>query len=269
MTAGGASALYVGKVAHQRYRPRAHKLSYRIYSLLLDLDEIDSLDKRLRLFSFDRGNLFAFYGRDRGVKTARALKGHIEGMLTDAGLAPDGGAIRLLTMPRVCGWAFNPLSVFFCHRRTGELAAIFWQVDNTFGQRHGYLIPVASDAGETIRQSCDKAFYVSPFMDMELRYDFRVAPPSDTLALVIDASDAAGLVLRARQTGRRVELTDADLLKAFFALPLLTLRVVAGIHWEALKLWLKGVGLRHRPPPPAAPISIIRTVSRDTETIIS
>ena len=256
MTSGLASALYPGYVVHVRRRPRIHKLGYRIYSLLLDLDELEALDRKLRWFSLDRFNLFSFHRRDRGDGSGRDLRVQVEAAMTAAGLVLDGGPIRLLTMPRVLGWGFNPLSVFFCYSQANQLTAILWEVDNTFGERHGYLIAVEQTADGNIRQTCVKRLYVSPFMDMDLAYDFRVRAPGKKLAIGIDVSDKAGLLFIARHVAERVELTDAALLRLFFTLPLLTLRVVGGIHWEALKIWLKGVALRRRPPAPDVAISI-------------
>ena len=260
MTPARASALYPGYVVHVRRRPRVHKLGYKIYSLLLDLDELETLHGELRWFSLDRFNQFSFYRRDRGDGSGRDLRVQVEAAMTAAGLVPDGGPIRLLTMPRVLGWGFNPLSVFFCYNRAGAATAILWEVDNTFGERHGYLIPVNEAAGGTIHQTCAKRLYVSPFMDMDLAYAFKVRPPGEKLAIGIDVSDAAGSLFIARHVADRVELTDAALLRAFFTLPLLTLRVTGGIHWEALKIWLKGIALRRRPPPPDMPISIVSRI---------
>jgi DUF1365 family protein len=251
------SALFPGHVSHARSRPKQHRLAYRIYSVLLDLDELDVLGRRLRLFSIDRFNLFSFYRKDRGDRSGSDLRQQVERAMLAAGVTPDGGPIRLLTMPRLLGWAFNPLSVFFCYGNDGVLKAILWEVDNTFGERHGYMIPVENEPGEEIVQHCDKAFYVSPFMDMELGYRFRVSPPAETLSIRIDSFDGEGMVLTARHVARRKALTDAALLKAFVAIPFLTLRVVGGIHWEALKIWLKGVRLRARPSPPEEPVSFV------------
>ena len=258
MSAAWASALFPGNVFHARQRPRVHTLAYRIYSLLLDLDELELLDARLKWFSVDRFNLFSFYPRDRGDASGRCLRAQVEAAMADAGVVADGGPIRLLTMPRVLGWSFNPLSVYFCYARSGDLTAILWEVDNTFGQRHGYLIPAGqADAKGVVRQTCGKRLYVSPFMDMDLTYDFAVKPPGEQLAIEIKVKDDVGLMLLARHSAHRCELTDAALLRAFFMLPLLTARVVGGIHYEALKIWLKGVALRKRPPPPLEPVSII------------
>ena len=177
-----ASALYHGHVTHVRLKPRVHRLSYRIYSLLLDLDELGEVDRRLTWFSVDRFNLFSFHRKDRGDGSGCDLKGQVERAMRAAGIEPDGGPIRLLTMPRLLGWAFNPLSTYFCYRRDGSISAILWEVDNTFHERHAYMIPVdgAGPGGEIV-QHCDKAFYVSPFMDMDLRYRFQVNPPEETL----------------------------------------------------------------------------------------
>lgn len=258
MTQNFQSALFPGHVTHARLRPKVHKLAYKIYSLLLDLDELEALDVKLKLFSLDRFNLFSFYRQDRGDGSATSLRLQVERAMDVAGVTPDGGAIRLLTMPRMAGWAFNPLSVFFCYNRGGEIVAILWEVDNTFRQRHGYMIPVDDAESGRIVQSCDKAFYVSPFMDMRLRYEFEVTPPTDKLAIRINSFDDEGLLLTARHQAHRVELTDGALLRAFFAIPFLTLKVVGGIHWEALKIWLKGIGLHKRPAPPETSITSVR-----------
>ena len=261
-----ASALYPGHVSHVRLKPRFHRLNYRIYSLLLDLDELDQLDHRLKWFSVDRFNLFSFHRRDRGDGSGRDLKGQVERAMRAAGVEPDGGPVRLLTMPRLLGWAFNPLSTYFCYRRDDTLVAILWEVDNTFRQRHAYMIPVEGigDDGEIVQQ-CDKALYVSPFMEMDLTYRFRVRPPRENLSIRIDTSDAEGKVLAARHVACKKELTDRALLGAFFTIPLLTLRVVAGIHWEALKIWLKRVRLVSRPAPPDEPVSVVRLPARQKE----
>lgn len=243
-------ALYVGHVMHRRLRPRAHRLRYRVFSLLLDLDGIDALAARLTLFSRGRFNLLSFHDRDYGDGTARPLRAQVETHLAAAGLAPDGGAIRLLTMPRVMGFAFNPLSIYFCHGRDGALRAILYEVNNTFGQRHSYLLPAAPGQGPIVRQTVAKAFHVSPFMAMDMEYTFRVGPPGDHLSIAITVSDASGPVLIALHAAKRRSLTDRALLRVLLTHPALTLKVVGGILWEAARLWAKGVPVR---PCPAAP----------------
>ena len=252
------SALYVGRVMHQRLRPLRHRLDYRLFSLLVDLDELADLDRRLRLFSVDRFNLFSLHESDYG--DGRGLRQHVDRQLAAAGLR-TGGPIRLLSMPRILGHVFNPLSVYFCHQADGALQAILYEVNNTFGERHGYLIPVdaAQAGGDCITQQCDKRFHVSPFLGLAMRYGFRVEPPRPDragLAIGVSASDAGGAVLQARLDTQRRPLGDAALLRVFVTHPLLTLKVVAAIRWEALKLWLKGVRLHGRPAPPATPVTI-------------
>ena len=258
------SALYTGLVHHRRFGATSHALRYRMTMALLDLDELDALDGGLRLFARNRWGLFAFHDRDHLPAEAPAgasLRTMVEGHLSAAGIAPDGGAIALLSLPRILGYAFNPLSVYFCHRRDGALSAILYEVRNTFRQRHTYVIPVDDQADDQkemiVRQSCDKVFYVSPFLDMDMRYAFRVEPPGETIAVAVDGLRAEERIITASFAGARRELTDAALLRSFLAHPLLSFAVVGGIHWEALKLWLKGAGLRARPLPPQAAATIV------------
>ena len=250
-----ASGLYEGTVTHRRVRPRTHHLRYRIFQVLLDLDELPQLHSRLRLFSRNRFNLFSFHDRDHGDGRGD-LRAYVAGVLAAAGIAFDGGAIRLLAMPRVLGYVFNPISLYFCHDRSGALVAILYEVNNTFGQRHSYLFPIAPGAGPVVRHGCAKAFYVSPFMRMDMDYAFEVAPPGQGVATTIHGSDADGLLITAAFAGQRVELTDGALLRAFFGHPLLTLKVVAGIHWEAVKILLKGIRMTRRPPAPDRAVTV-------------
>jgi len=158
----------------------------------------------------------------------------------------------------VFGTVFNPLSVFFCHRTDGRLHAMLYEVNNTFGDRHSYLLPVSeADARQPVlRQICVKQLHVSPFMDMAMTYHFRIAPPGDRAVVAIEGRDAEGLMIAAAFAGRRHALTDANLLRAFATRPLLGVQVLGAIHWEALKLWRKGVRLRARPQPPAEAVSV-------------
>ncbi len=251
------SALYDGWVMHQRLRPRAHRLRYRILSLYLDLDEIDTLALRCRLFSRNRFNLLSFHDRDYGIGGRKSLRSQIEEHLARAGLPVAGGPIRVLTMPRILGLAFNPLSVFFCYRAEGDLAAILYEVNNTFGQRHAYLIPAKPSSDGVLRQACTKDFHVSPFMEMGLGYTFRLSPPAEKLALQIRVSDGKGLLLTAAHSAGRVAFSDAALLQAFLGHPLQMIRVLGGIHWEALRLWRKGMRIRPSPSPPEQPVTVI------------
>lgn len=252
---GLASGLYCGVVSHARLKPRSHRLAYRIFMLLLDLDELDRLDGALRLFAHRGFALTSFHQADHLGGSGRPLKAQVEAHLAQAGIA-HGGAVQVLCMPRVLGGVFNPLSVYFCHAADGQLSAILYEVRNTFGERHCYLID--APGGGSVRQACDKGFYVSPFMDMDLAYGFRISPPDEAVQVGVDVHDAEGLVMRAVFAGERRELTDAALLRAWLTHPLMTLGVMAAIHWEALKIWRKGGRLRPRPAAPAMPVTVVR-----------
>src|SRR6516225_3307669 len=255
------SSLYPSQVLHVRYKPVAHRLRRQAHYLLIDLEEAQSLAGRLRLFSYNRLNLVSWHERDHGDGSARPLRNQIEEHLRRAAIDPDGGSIRVLCMPRVLGLVFNPLSIFFCYGRDGSLAAILYEVNNTFGQRHSYLFSVAGHAGE-LRHHCAKSFYVSPFMPMALTYRFRLAEPGERLAVHITAQDATGKVLTAVLGGKREDLADGSLLRAFLRSPLLAWHVLGAIHWEALKLWRKGLRHQPRPQPPADPVTFATDLSR-------
>ncbi len=244
------SALYTGRVMHRRLRPRLHQLRYRIFSLLLDLDELDDLDHGLRLFSRNRFNLIAFHDRDHGDGSDTALRAQVERHLRAARVSEPVGRIELLAMPRVLGFVFNPISIYFCRGRDEALIAILYEVSNTFGERHTYVMPVAGD-GTDVRQDIAKRFHVSPFLPMNLHYAFRVRPPGDDVMVAINVLDAQGPILVAVQTGKRRALTDASLARAMLTHPLMTWKVVAGILWEAARLWLKRVPVHRHVGPPA------------------
>jgi uncharacterized protein len=252
-----ASSLYSGHVTHHRLRPKVHRLRYRVFWMLLDLDEIDGLSQKLRLLSRNRFNLASFFDRDHGDGSDVPLRRQAEALLQSAGCDAAGLTIRLFCMPRILGYGFNPLSVYFCYRPDGPLAAIIYQVHNTFGERHSYVLPVES-AADIIEQRCDKDFYVSPFLGMDMSYDFRVQPPAERISVAIQGQEQDQPVISAALSGRRSDLTDAGILKAFAGHPLLTLKVIAGIHWHALRMVLRGFRIEPRQPAvsratPAAP----------------
>ena len=235
------SAIYEGPVVHERLRPKRHRLRYNVFSMLLDLDELSELDRNFGLFGYNRWAPLSFHDRDHGPCTGDALRPWAEARLTEAGIEPDGGAIRLLCYPRIFGYAFNPLSVYFCYRRSGELAAILYEVCNTFKERHTYVITVPEKARQVIRQSCEKAMYVSPFIGMEADYHFRIVPPAAGVNIVIREEDAGGLLLAASFQGVCIPFTARTLSRALIRFPFMSLKIVGGIHWEALRLWLKGL----------------------------
>ena len=259
------SALYVGAVMHRRVRPTVHRFRYRAFWMLIDIDELPKLTARLRLFSHNRFNLFALHDADLGDGSATPLRIQAERSLSEAGIDIAGGSIRLLCMPRTLGYSFNPISIYFCYRPGGELAAIIYEVHNTFGERHSYIASIEAKFGE-IRQNCRKVFYVSPFMDMDLVYHFRLAEPMERVAVGIGASKGGERVLNACLTGLRRELTDGALLLLFFKIPLITAKVTLAIHWEALRLWLKGMRLCKRPAPPARNATVAVSTSNRIES---
>lgn len=237
-----ASGLYTGKVTHARRGRRRHRLAYRVFMLLLDLDELPALDRRLRMFAADRFALTSFRQADHLSGGGPPLKAQVQALLEEAGL-PHGGAVRVLCMPRLLGAAFNPLTVYFCQGPDGAPSAVLYEVNNTFGERGLYLLAAGGE------QTHAKNFYVSPFMDMELTYRFRTRQAGDSIAIEIDAVGAEGVVLTAGFHGARRELSDAALVRAWLSHPVMSLGVLWAIHWEALKIFMKGEPLRSRPPP--------------------
>ena len=235
------STIYRGHVVHDRWRPKRHRLRYRVFSLLIDLDELPDLDRHFAFFAYNSRGPLAFYDRDHGPTTGESLRPWVEAKLREAGLLADGGPIHLLCYPRVFGYVFNPLSIFFCYRRDGSLTAILYEVCNTFRERHTYVLPVSDPSASVIRQGCAKALYVSPFIDMQTDYSFRIVPPGEAVNIVIRQTDAEGLLLAAAFRGEGVAFADSTIVRCLAAYPLMTLKVIAAIHWEALKLWCKGL----------------------------
>lgn len=263
------AALYHGTVLHRRLRPRRHVLRYRVFWMMLDLDLMGEVEAGSRLFAHNRPAVLSFHDSDHGDGSGRPLRPQIEAHLAAAGVDADGGPIRVLCYPRLFGYVFNPLTVYLCHRRDQTLAAIVYEVANTFGERHSYVLPVVSapgaPPGEVIRQSIGKCFHVSPFIGMDARYHFRVQPPGERVAVAITETDAHGAFLHASFTGRFEAFSDRALAKALLRYPLMTLKVIAGIHWEALKLWGKGVPVHRRPAAPVGPVTVAsRTTAPST-----
>ena len=243
-----AAALYLGKVMHARLKPVGHRFNYRVMSLLIDLDRLDAANRQTPLFGVNRAALYSFNEADHGHRDGSSLRAYAQWRATGHGIDLTGGRVVLLCYPRLLGYTFNPLSVYFCYRADGKLALVIYEVRNTFGDIHAYALPVSPDeAGDAgIRQQQDKLFYVSPFVEMAMRYHFRVSPPGESVKLRILESDRDGPLLAATFHGRRRALNTAELLRSFCALPLVTLKITAAIHWEALRLWLKGVRLVRR-----------------------
>lgn len=248
-----AGTLYPGKVMHQRLKPFGHRFNYAVFSLLVDIDRLDELGAMSKLLSVNRSGILSFREGDHVEESGETLRQFADRLLERAGIAEPASRILLLAYPRMFGYVFNPLSTYFAYDAAGVLVAIIYGVRNTFGERHSYVAPVL--AGEMspagIRQTRAKRFHVSPFMEMGLRYHFRILPPGRTVRLRIHETAGDEPLLSATFNGDARPLTDRTLVGCLLRFPLMTVKVIAGIHWEALKLWLKGARFRTSPPPPA------------------
>ncbi|MEM7214210.1 MAG: DUF1365 domain-containing protein [Pseudomonadota bacterium] len=247
-----AACLYFGKVMHARLKPKPHRFSYRIFSLLIDLDRLEEASVSSPFFSVNKPNLTSFNEQDHGMRDGNSLRTYIDELLAKGGIEKPA-KVLLWCNPRVLGYTFNPISVYYCYNSAGETFALVYQVHNTFGQSHSYVAKVSLDANEaaSCRHSVNKRFYVSPFLDMDLRYDFRINPPDENLRIRILEHDAEGPMLSATFSGNKQPLKTSKLLLGISQTLGLSLKIIAGIHFEALFLWLKGIKLRPRPAPPA------------------
>lgn len=237
-----SSCIYLGNVVHHRLVPKEHRFSYNVFSLCLNVDEIDELSRRLTWFSRNRINLVSFYDADLGCKSSESVAVYVRRTLQEAGFGDCGGRVMLLCYPRVLGYVFNPLSVYFCYRSDGSLGVIIYEVSNTFAERKSYIIPIAGSAEALVEQTCAKEMYVSPFTNARGRYEFRVRPPGDNVQVGVNYLNQDVLVLATSFAGtRRRALNDATLVGVLARYPLMTLKVIAAIHYEAARLFLKGV----------------------------
>ncbi|MGQ0671727.1 MAG: DUF1365 domain-containing protein [Hyphomicrobium sp.] len=245
-----AGAAYTGTVVHKRLRPRPHALSYRVFSLLLDVDRIDECAARLWCFNRNRFGLLSFHDRDHGKGDGTPVAEQAREVLARAGIDTGGGRILLLAYPRVLGYVFNPLSVYYAFDAGDRLAALIYEVNNTFGERKSYVVRAGTNRDGVFAQSSPKQMYVSPFAAGSGRYGFRVTEPGESLLVGVQFRDPDGPLLKTHFAGRAEPLTDRTLAGLMLRFPLMTLKVITAIHVEALKLWLKGVPLseRHRSP---------------------
>ena len=237
------SCIYNGEVNHTRFKPVKHFLNYKTFSLLIDLDEIEQLDKSISIFSHNKFNIFSFYNKDHGDRDGSCLKKWVISNLKKYKIEGNISKIKILCYPRIFGYVFNPLSIFYCYENE-KLKSIFYEVKNTFNEQHTYIFKIKD--GEEIKQKCKKKFYVSPFMDMETFYNFKLINPNQRLSVMIKQTDAEGTVLTATQTGDKKEFNFKQLLINFFRYPLMTLKIISSIHFEALLLWKKGAIYRRR-----------------------
>jgi DUF1365 family protein len=243
-----AGYLYPARVMHRRHIAPRYRFVYRVFYLLVDIDRLDELQRRLRFFSHNRFNLLALHDRDHG--RGPGLRRWAESLLQAQGVALDGGRIRLLTLPRVLGFAFNPISLWYCEHRDGRLRAVIVEVNNTFGEKHCYLLASGGDPlTYPLQYGKQKCFHVSPFLERMGDYRFELQAPDARLRLTIHEWRDGHPVMDAVLAAERRPLRDSTLVAQVLRMPWMTLKVVWGIHWEALKLWLRGAGFRSKPPP--------------------
>lgn len=246
--------LYVGRTTHLRKAPREHRFSYGVFQILVDIDRLDQAFSGLKTLRQGCFGLFSFAQRDHGARDGSSLRTWVEEALKQAGLDVPTSRIALLCFPRVLGFVFNPISLFYIYGPDDELKAVLYEVNNTFGQTHAYVVPAEGLAVE--HHEADKCLYVSPFYRVEGGYRFSVTPPGEKLSLTILKQVGGEVDFTATLTARREALTDAALIKLFFAMPFMTLGVVAAIHWEAVRLWFKGAVFGARPAGPKASVSL-------------
>jgi len=233
------SIIYNGKVIHRRFKPKEHYFKYNVFSLLIDIDELEIIENKIKIFSYNKFNIISFFEKDHGPRDGTSLKEWVIKNLNDIGIDNDRIQIKLFCYPRIFGYVFNPLSVFFIYDENTRLISILYEVKNTFGEQHTYIFK--TDDEKVIVNDCTKKFHVSPFIEMECHYYFRVLKPSDKISVIIDQKDKDGKLLYASQDGKAKELNEKNLLVSFISHPLMTFKIIAAIHYEALKLWLKGI----------------------------
>ncbi len=243
------SCLYECEVMHHRLEPKVHQFRYRIFMFALDLDEIDAVASKTLFFSRNAWNLYSFRDRDHltmpGFEKG-SVKENIIAYLAQNGVQfPPGGRISLVTLPRVLGYIFNPVSFYFCADSAGAPLCAVVQVGNTFGEMKPYCIPAPASA-DGFRLVTPKHFYVSPFSSLDLSFDFKLRVPGEHLDIHIDDRDGERRVLLSALTGKRTPLTNTRLCWLTLKYPLLTLKVIFLIHWHAMILWLKKVPLHRK-----------------------
>lgn len=251
-----ALTLWPGRTVHARLKPFLHRFAYRVAYIGLDLDRLDEAARMSRWFSIGRFNLFSFHPADHGARDGSELRNWAEHRFAEIGVDLGGGSIRLLCQPRVLGYQFNPISVWLGHDPDGALKGVLYEVHNTFGDAHTYGVRV--DGAEDLRHRAAKVFHVSPFFGIEGQYGFTLRPDADRLALSIAKTVSDETDFTASMALKSVPATSAALWKLFLRQPFSTHKTIAAIHFEALKLWMKGARYHPRPAPPSRPLTPAR-----------
>jgi len=235
-----SSCIYNGQVIHKRFKPKEHFFKYKVFSLLLDLSELNLLDKELKIFSYNKFNILSFYDIDHGPRDGTSLISWVKENLNNNNINSNEIKIKLLCYPRVWGYIFNPLSIFFVYDKNSKLISILYEVKNTFGEQHTYVFKIDKD-NQLFEHSCKKKFHVSPFIEMNCLYYFKILKPTDKLSVVINQNDDSGKLLFASQDGLKNELNNKNLMISYISNPLMSFKIIGAIHFEAFKLWIKGI----------------------------
>ena len=239
------SLIYNGNVIHRRFKPKEHYFKYKVFSLFLDLSELNVIEKNIKIFSYNKFNLISFFDIDHGPRDGTPLINWIKKNLKNIGINNENIKIKLLCYPRILGYVFNPLSIFFIYDNKNNLISILYEVKNTFGEQHTYVFNVKKK-DNLIENFCNKKFHVSPFIEMDCKYSFKILEPKNKLSVVINQSDQTGKLLYASQDGIRSQLSGKNLIFSYISHPLMTFKIIGAIHFEALKLWFKGIKLVKR-----------------------
>ncbi len=247
--------LYIGAVVHKRLTPRHHALRYTVFSCLFDCSRLDSLSARLRLFSLNHFNLFSLHERDH--TEGQSLNSHLSKIARESGHGRHVARFLMLCYPRVLGYSFNPLTIYYGLDASDRIRLMVYEVRNTFGECMTYVLPVEPSDDEIITQDCRKRFYVSPFNSVEGHYTFHATRPSEQITIGVAHKTESGPILKAHFRGDRLELSDANLIRALWRTGWMTAKVIVGIHYEALKLWIKGMRLVPRPSAPRRAITYL------------
>ena len=235
-----ASKLFFGHVMHQRLMPMAYRFSYRIFGLLIDIDAIEQEAASLKWLSVDKFNLLSVRTRDHGPRDGTAWRPWVEKTLADAGIH-GADRIRLSCYPRVLGYGFNPIAVWYCDNQQGETVAIISEVSNTFGGVYHYVHHAEGNSLQwPVECIADKRFHVSPFIDMDQQYHFKFSQSESSLGVLINEYQNEQLHYIASQNSDTKALNNRHLLKAFFMMPMMSFKIMLMIHWHALKIWVRG-----------------------------
>ena len=233
------SSIYNGTVIHKRFKPKVHFFKYKVFSLLIDLSELNVLEKKINFFSHNSFNLISFFDKDHGERDGSSLIDWVKKNLKENNILFEDIKIKLLCYPRILGYVFNPLSVFYVYDKKDDLISILYEVKNTFGEQHTYIFKVKNN--NILQHSCSKKFHVSPFIEMNCNYFFKILKPGEKISVIIDQYQSNEKLLYASQDGKRVDFTSIELIKSYLKHPLMTFKIISAIHFEAFKLWAKGI----------------------------